>query len=55
MAAGEASQTTPMQIMHVFVLCCSTQIMQGILIMWGVLIPVRGLHGGNTVYLLIIN
>ena len=26
MAAVDASQTTPEQIMHVFVLCCSTQI-----------------------------
>ena len=26
MAAGEACQTTPVQITHVFVLCCFTQI-----------------------------
>ena len=26
MAAGDASQTTPVQIMHTFVLCCFTQI-----------------------------
>ena len=26
MAAGDTSQTTPVKIMHVFMLCCSTQI-----------------------------
>ena len=26
MAAGDTSQTTPAQIVHIFVLCCSTQI-----------------------------
>ena len=26
MAAGDPRQTTPVQIMHVFVLCCFTQI-----------------------------
>ena len=27
MAAGNANQTTPVQIMHALVLCCTTQIM----------------------------
>ena len=41
MAAGNASQITSVQnIMHVFVLCCSTQIMHAILIPVGFL-----LHG----------
>ena len=32
MAAGNASQTTPVQIKHGFALCCFTQIMSSILI-----------------------
>ena len=36
MAAGNASQTSPVQITHVFVLCCTTQIMPHT-----ILIPVR--------------
>ena len=32
MAAGNASQTIPVQIMNVFMLSCSTQIMHAILI-----------------------
>ena len=28
MAAGDASQTTPVQITHIFMLCCFTQIEQ---------------------------
>ena len=40
-AAGKASQTTPVQIAHVFMLCCTTQIMPPT-----VLIPVNLLlHG----------
>ena len=40
MPAGDASQTTPVQIMQVYVLCCSTQIAH----VATILIPVRVLH-----------
>ena len=32
MAVDNASQTIPVQIMHVFILCCSTQMIHAILI-----------------------